>query len=50
MRDMSPYKSASYNLRKAVKTAKRRYWDKVVKQLFDRDSRRMWHGLKTITL
>ncbi|KAK0149066.1 putative RNA-directed DNA polymerase from transposon X-element [Merluccius polli] len=39
LRDMSPYKAASYNLRKAVKTAKRRYWDKVEKQLFDRDSR-----------
>lgn len=47
--DMSPYKAAAYKLRKAVKAAKRRHRDKVEGQLRDRDTRRMWQGLRTMT-
>lgn len=37
--DMSPYKAAAYELRKAVKVAKRRHRNKVKGQLCDWDAR-----------
>ncbi|KAK7881961.1 hypothetical protein WMY93_028135 [Mugilogobius chulae] len=47
--DMSLYKAERYNVRKTVNMAKQRYGNRVELQLADRDSRRMWQGLRTIT-
>uniref|UniRef100_A0A3P9JDD6 Reverse transcriptase domain-containing protein n=1 Tax=Oryzias latipes TaxID=8090 RepID=A0A3P9JDD6_ORYLA len=47
--DMELYKAASYNVRKAVKEAKKRYGRKLESQLQQSDSRSLWQGLRTIT-
>ncbi|XP_076849645.1 uncharacterized protein LOC143497901 [Brachyhypopomus gauderio] len=46
---MTLYKAKSYKVRKVVKAAKGRYRDKVEFHLGDRDNRRLWQGLRTIT-
>lgn len=47
--NMAPYKSTCYELRKAVKLAKKRYREKVELNLSNNDSRSVWQGLKMIT-
>ena len=45
---MTSYKVASYQMRKAVKAAKKRYREKVETHLGNRNSRSVWQGLKMI--
>ncbi len=45
---MSEYKTSCYNLRRAVRSAKRRYRERIESHFQLNDSRRMWQGLKTI--
>ena len=47
--DMTSYKVASYQVRKAVKAAKKRYREKVETHLGNRDSRSVWQGLKMMS-
>ena len=42
-------KIAQYNLRKAIKRAKRQYMEKIEKQLSENDSRRVWQGIHSIS-
>lgn len=46
---MDLYKAASYNVRSAVRKAKRSYGEKLESQLRQCDSRSLWKGLRTIT-
>ncbi len=46
--NMSEYKASCYALRRAVRTAKRRYRERIESHFQLNDSRRMWQGLKTI--
>ncbi|XP_051554708.1 uncharacterized protein LOC127441387 [Myxocyprinus asiaticus] len=47
--NMDNYKIASYNTRRAVREAKRRYGKKLESQLQQGGSRSLWQGLRTIT-
>jgi len=46
---MDEYKAASYGLQRAVKDTKRRYRDRVETQMEQRNTRRIWQELQTIT-
>ncbi len=46
--NMSEYKASCYALRRAVRTAKRRYRERIESHFQLNDSRRVWQGLKTI--
>ncbi len=46
--NMSEYKASCYALRRAVRSAKRRYSEIIESHFQLNDSRRMWQGLKTI--
>lgn len=47
--DGEHYKRARYELRSAIKAAKRRYRDRLEQDYSSHDSRRMWKGLRVIT-
>ncbi|XP_060799566.1 E3 ubiquitin/ISG15 ligase TRIM25-like [Neoarius graeffei] len=47
--NMEEFKAASYNVRKAVKEAKRRYGRKLEDHLYQQDPRGLWQGLQIIT-
>ncbi len=46
--NMSEYKASCYALRRAVRAAKLRYWERIESHFKLNDSRRIWQGLKTI--
>ncbi len=46
--NMSEYKASCYALRRAVRSAKRRYRERIESHFQLNESRRMWQGLKTI--
>ena len=46
---MTEYKTASYNVRRVVKEAKRRYGQKLESQFQQSGSRSLWQGLRTMT-
>ncbi|XP_041962711.1 uncharacterized protein LOC121720538 [Alosa sapidissima] len=47
--NMEEYKAATYNLRRMVKEAKRRYGEKIRSQFEQSDSRCMWQGLRVMS-
>eukprot|EP00061_Rhincodon_typus_P008945 g32017.t1 len=46
--DLDQYRKSRYNLHKAIRDAKRRYWTKLEAQTYQTDSHCLWQGLNYI--